>query len=189
MKDELTILRRRFGGHEPGLLGARAEYAVLCPLIDRPDGLHLLFEVRAAALRQGGEVCFPGGRREAGDLPTAPFGRRRRNCPSLPERSSCGQRRLHLQSEGLPAAAHPRPGIPGRLRSYASLSGGGRRDVHSPRCRSSAPHRRRSTVMHWYRRSRRTSPTRRWAFRRRIPGATGRRRSPSGTGRAIPSGA
>lgn len=69
MKDELTILRRRFGGHEPGLLGARAEYAVLCPLIDRPDGLHLLFEVRAAALRQGGEVCFPGGRREAGESP------------------------------------------------------------------------------------------------------------------------
>lgn len=64
---ELESLRRRYGGHQPGLLGARHEYAVLCPLVERPDGLHLLFEVRAANLRQGGEVCFPGGRMEAGE--------------------------------------------------------------------------------------------------------------------------
>lgn len=68
---ELEALRRRFGGHEPGLLGARHEYAVLCPLVERPDGLHLLFEVRAANLRQGGEVCFPGGRAEPGETPAA----------------------------------------------------------------------------------------------------------------------
>lgn len=66
---ELEELRRRFGGHEPGLLGARHSYAVLCPLLDKPDGLHLLFEVRAAGLRQGGEVCFPGGRAELGETP------------------------------------------------------------------------------------------------------------------------
>ena len=65
--DELEMLRRRFGGHEPGLLGARNSYAVLCPLVERPDGLHLLFEVRSAGLRQGGEVCFPGGRMEPGE--------------------------------------------------------------------------------------------------------------------------
>lgn len=64
---ELDALRRRFGGHAPGLLGARHEYAVLCPLVERPEGLCLLFEVRAAGLRQGGEVCFPGGRRESGE--------------------------------------------------------------------------------------------------------------------------
>ena len=58
---ELEELRRRFGGHEPGLMGARKEYAVLCPFVERDDGPHLLFEVRAAGLRQGGEVCFPGG--------------------------------------------------------------------------------------------------------------------------------
>lgn len=68
---ELEALRRRFGGHEPGLLGARHEYAVLCPLVERPDGLHFLFEVRAANLRQGGEVCFPGGRMELGETPAA----------------------------------------------------------------------------------------------------------------------
>lgn len=67
MMDQLEALRRRFGGHKPGLLGARHEYAVLCPLVERADGLHLLFEVRAANLRQGGEVCFPGGRMEWGE--------------------------------------------------------------------------------------------------------------------------
>ena len=58
MSAALDALCRRFGGHEPGLLGARREFAVLCPLVEQPDGLHILFEVRAAALRQGGEVCF-----------------------------------------------------------------------------------------------------------------------------------
>lgn len=66
--NELENLRSRFGGHAPGLMGARHSYAVLCPLVKRPDGLHLLFEVRSAALRrQPGEVCFPGGRREEGE--------------------------------------------------------------------------------------------------------------------------
>lgn len=63
----LEALERRFRDHEPGLLGARYECAVLCPLVERPDGLHLLFEVRAAELSQGGEVCFPGGRMEPGE--------------------------------------------------------------------------------------------------------------------------
>ena len=67
MRGELEALRRRFAGHEPGLLGAERSYAVLCPLVEREDGLHLLFEVRAPQLRQGGEVCFPGGRMEAGE--------------------------------------------------------------------------------------------------------------------------
>jgi len=67
MSAELDALRRRFDGYEPGLMGARRDFAVLCPLVERPDGLHLLFEVRAANLKQGGEVCFPGGRREPGE--------------------------------------------------------------------------------------------------------------------------
>ena len=64
MSAALEALRRQYGGHEPGLMGARRSYAVLCPFVEREDGLHLLFEVRAAHLRQGGEVCFPGGLRE-----------------------------------------------------------------------------------------------------------------------------
>lgn len=67
MTGELERLARRFQGHEPGLLGASRSYAVLCPLLERGDGLHLLFEVRAPQLRQGGEVCFPGGRMEPGE--------------------------------------------------------------------------------------------------------------------------
>ena len=69
MSGALEVLRRRYGGHEPGLMGARKEYAVLCPFVERDDGPHLLFEVRAAGLRQGGEVCFPGGRMEPGETP------------------------------------------------------------------------------------------------------------------------
>ena len=63
----LDDLRRRYGGRRPGLLGARHSYAVLCPLVEREGELHLLFEVRAAGLRQEGEVCFPGGRMESGE--------------------------------------------------------------------------------------------------------------------------
>ena len=66
---ELENLSRRFGGHIPGLLGARAGYAVLCPLVERPEGVHLLFEVRSPTVSQGGEVCFPGGRMEPGETP------------------------------------------------------------------------------------------------------------------------
>ena len=49
---DLEHLRRRYADHVPGLLGARHSYAVLCPLVERPDGLHLLFEVRSAALHR-----------------------------------------------------------------------------------------------------------------------------------------
>jgi len=61
--------RRLWGGHVPGLLSAEKRYAVLCPLVEKPDGLHILLEVRAAGLKQAGEVCFPGGRAEHGESP------------------------------------------------------------------------------------------------------------------------
>lgn len=69
MTGELERLRRRYQDHEPGLLGASRSYAVLCPLVEKPDGLHLLFEVRSSQVSQGGEVCFPGGRMEPGETP------------------------------------------------------------------------------------------------------------------------
>ena len=37
MREELTNLRRFYGDHVPTLLEARHEYAVLCPLVERPD--------------------------------------------------------------------------------------------------------------------------------------------------------
>ena len=55
---------------QPGLMDARSRYAVLVPLVEREDGLHLLYEVRARSMRrQPGEVCFPGGRMEGEESP------------------------------------------------------------------------------------------------------------------------
>ena len=70
MTGELERLARRYRGREPGLLGASRSFAVLCPLVEREDSLRLLFEVRAPQLRQGGEVCFPGGQMEPGESVT-----------------------------------------------------------------------------------------------------------------------
>ena len=67
MTHKPDALLNRYRDHVPGLLGAKHSYAVLCPLVEQPDGLHLLFEVRAEGLRQAGEVCFPGGRMEPGE--------------------------------------------------------------------------------------------------------------------------
>jgi len=47
----------------PGILG-KEEYfnaAVLIPLVLISGEYHFLFEKRAANIRQGGEICFPGG--------------------------------------------------------------------------------------------------------------------------------
>ena len=43
------------------------EFAVLILLVAKPDGLHFLFEKRAAKIKQPGDICFPGGRLEAGE--------------------------------------------------------------------------------------------------------------------------
>lgn len=67
MSAAAEALRRRYGGHVPGLMGAEGRYAVLVPLVETAEGTALLFETRAAGLRQGGEVCFPGGRAEIGE--------------------------------------------------------------------------------------------------------------------------
>lgn len=71
MSGALEALSRRYSGHAPGLMGARKTYAVLCPFVEKEDGVHLLFEVRSATVRQAGEVCFPGGQQEAGETFTA----------------------------------------------------------------------------------------------------------------------
>lgn len=63
--------RERWAGHVPGIQDMKASYGVLVPLVERPEGLCLLYEVRADTLgRQPGEVCFPGGRVEAGETPS-----------------------------------------------------------------------------------------------------------------------
>lgn len=65
-----NLIQDRLNGREPGLMDASARYAVLVPLVEREDGLYLLYEVRAAGMRrQPGEVCFPGGRMEGDESP------------------------------------------------------------------------------------------------------------------------
>jgi len=52
----------------PGIMG-REEYfqaAVLVPLVRLGEEYGILFQKRAAAIRQGGEISFPGGRFDAG---------------------------------------------------------------------------------------------------------------------------
>ncbi|MCX7971052.1 MAG: NUDIX domain-containing protein [Negativicutes bacterium] len=67
---------RAYGGREH-VVGQTVSSAVVAAL-QRHDGCwQLLFEVRAAHLRrQPGEICFPGGRIEAGDADPAAAARR-----------------------------------------------------------------------------------------------------------------
>ena len=68
----LEEFRRQWTGHVPEIQDMKAQYAVLVPLVERPEGLSLLYEVRADTLgRQPGEVCFPGGRMEGRESPAA----------------------------------------------------------------------------------------------------------------------
>ncbi|NIK11466.1 8-oxo-dGTP pyrophosphatase MutT (NUDIX family) [Alkalibacillus almallahensis] len=56
--------------HQPTSLGPHKprESAVILPLIEKNDGLHILFEVRSKTMRtQPGEICFPGGRVDEDD--------------------------------------------------------------------------------------------------------------------------
>lgn len=67
---EMDCLAQRLKQRTPGLMDSRQSYAVLVPLVEREGELCLLYEVRARTLRrQPGEVCFPGGRMEAGESP------------------------------------------------------------------------------------------------------------------------
>ncbi len=46
-----------------------ADYAVLIPFVTTEEGKALLLEVRSQLVKQPGEICFPGGRIEAGETP------------------------------------------------------------------------------------------------------------------------
>ena len=70
MSELLKLINDGITAHTPGLLDGRQSYAVLVPLVERSDGLHVLYEVRALTLRrQPGEICFPGGHIETGEGP------------------------------------------------------------------------------------------------------------------------
>ena len=64
----LEEVKEKLSGRTPGLMDCQRFFAVLVPLIEREDGLYLLYEVRARTMHsQPGEVCFPGGRMEPGE--------------------------------------------------------------------------------------------------------------------------
>lgn len=69
-KKDLTKFKEAFP-NQPDIL-QKEEYlntAVLIPLIFVDNEFHFLFEKRSPNIRQGGEICFPGGERDyAGDL-------------------------------------------------------------------------------------------------------------------------
>jgi len=64
---ELSKIREKMNGREPGVIGDKKEFAVLIPLVERNGQLHFLFEKRAEGIRQPGDICFPGGRIEPGE--------------------------------------------------------------------------------------------------------------------------
>ncbi|BCB04336.1 NUDIX hydrolase [Bacillus sp. KH172YL63] len=67
---DLNELLRPLQDRSPKVLGSEAfsEYAILLPLIQVKDEVHVLFEVRSLNMRrQPGEICFPGGRLDPGD--------------------------------------------------------------------------------------------------------------------------
>lgn len=62
LKEDLQKLKKQLKKH-PGILG-KEEYfnsVVLVPLVWLNSEYHFLFEKRAEHIRQGGEICFPGG--------------------------------------------------------------------------------------------------------------------------------
>ncbi len=66
-KDNLKKLISNLPKH-PNILGRDRFFnsAVLVPLVKMNGEYHLLFQKRAAHIRQGGDICFPGGRFEMG---------------------------------------------------------------------------------------------------------------------------
>ncbi len=66
----MNSIQQKLKKHSPSVLGSKAfsKYAVLLPLIQKTDDIHVLFEVRSHKMRrQPGEICFPGGRMDPQD--------------------------------------------------------------------------------------------------------------------------
>ncbi len=71
MRPMIDEMRKSWQDRMPEVVGrSNARHsAVLVPLIEKNGTLEVLFEVRAASLhRQPGEVCFPGGACEEGEM-------------------------------------------------------------------------------------------------------------------------
>ncbi|OLN21604.1 coenzyme A pyrophosphatase [Domibacillus antri] len=61
----INELKTIFENRTPDILGGEnfAKFSLLLPLVQKDEGLHVLFEVRSLNMRrQPGEICFPGGK-------------------------------------------------------------------------------------------------------------------------------
>lgn len=68
----LRTVQRRIAQRIPTIDGADQckRFAVITPLVDTPEGLALLYEVRSSNLKyHAGEISFPGGAAEDGEYP------------------------------------------------------------------------------------------------------------------------
>ena len=66
----ISFLNKAFEGLDPRPIGQYNYSSVLIPLIEKDGELHILYEVRAETLRsQPGEISFPGGKMEEGEIP------------------------------------------------------------------------------------------------------------------------
>lgn len=64
----LEKIQSIFKEREIKTVGEHRYFSVLVPLVQKEDGLFVLYEVRAEHMkRQPGEVCFPGGQVEEGE--------------------------------------------------------------------------------------------------------------------------
>ena len=66
-KMDINGIKEKMKGRTPGVLGDRKEFAVLIPLLEREDGLHLLFEKRS------GNICTEKERNEQNCSSTVNF--------------------------------------------------------------------------------------------------------------------
>ncbi len=63
-------IERQLKERPVGTIGERRYFSVMILLVEREDGLAILFEQRSRRMKtQPGDVCFPGGRMEAGESP------------------------------------------------------------------------------------------------------------------------
>jgi len=66
----ISDIENVFRHRAPGTIGKHRRFSVLVPLVEKDGEPNLLFEMRSSQLdNQPGEVCFPGGRMEAGETP------------------------------------------------------------------------------------------------------------------------
>jgi 8-oxo-dGTP pyrophosphatase MutT (NUDIX family) len=66
----LQDFRKALADRKPEPLDRHSYFSVLVPLVERNGELHLLYQQRSESLRrQPGEVSFPGGKMERGEMP------------------------------------------------------------------------------------------------------------------------